>query len=120
MAGSWWSVWAHAPTSKSMSASSWHDIMASALCWIEEHDFSGEGMPEQLWVKQQKANEKTARRKANRTKKKKEPALGKKRKRTDSEELTDNPPIFEGKSWKICIFPSAQQKEMIKRWMGTT
>jgi len=81
--------------------------MASALCRIEEHDFSGEGMPEQPWVKQRKANEKTAQRKANQTKKKKEPTLGKKRKRTDSEELTDNPPVFEGKSRKIHIFPSA-------------
>jgi len=130
MTNAWWTVRAthleREPGAQSPHFT-WKDRVEHALHCIERH----EGF-EQPWVAQQKAKQATARRKKNKRKPPVGPPTGTssglpaglKRKRDDDSEDGEidgdaDKDLSEGKSRKIRIFPTTEQKALIKRWIGT-
>jgi hypothetical protein len=130
MAGAWWSVRATflGPDPKDPSHFSWRRRVEHALDRIERHD----GF-EQPWVKEQAAKQATAQKKHNKKKKKKlsdGTVSDSKRKTPDGDDGDDGDDeareveddeveAYEGKSRRIRIFPTAEQKALIKRRIGT-
>ena len=106
----------------------WRRGVEHALHRIEQH-----GGFEQPWVAQQKAKRVTAQRKKNKRRSLVIPSTGAssglpagaKRKRdgdpVDEESAHGDvdKDLFEGKSRRVRIFPTAEQKALIKRWIGT-
>ncbi len=131
------------PSKSLRSVSSWRAIMNNALQRVDKDAPLPEGQP---WRKQQQAMLQTAKRKANRTKKKvvsttmteaqpkekkvattthKRKRKGKERVPLEEQEDAKNNNIeeemkpFDGKCKKIRIFPHRTQKDLLKRWFGT-
>lgn len=128
MSGAWWSV-NMTRLEQPLAAPSLRGTMDTALQRVEAHDF-GEAMPEQPWVKEQKVIEKRVKRKAAMRQAQKAKAEANKKKKNNNKgkrkrDLQINDAAakvegsFEGKVKLVRIFPAREQKDLIKRWIGT-